>query len=180
MANIPFATVNDAEARSREMWEAYLGRPKNAEDVTESLYAPSVDAESGDVSLHIPERDPYLDKLLREDQMKPEEIAALVNLYPAWEPSGASYQADDLVAHENELYKVVQAHTSQPDWQPDQVPALFVNVAPKGVIPEWIQPQGAHDAYALDALVTHSDKVWRSTVVDNVWEPGVYGWEEIV
>lgn len=24
--------------------------------------------------------------------------------------------------------------------------------------------------------VTHKDKTWISTAKDNVWEPGVYGW----
>lgn len=37
---------------------------------------------------------------------------------------------------------------------------------------------GAHDAYALGAKVSHKEKHWTSTVANNVWEPGVYGWEE--
>lgn len=42
---------------------------------------------------------------------------------------------------------------------------------------EWVQPTGAHDAYALGAVVSHNGKVWVSTVDSNVWEPGGYGWE---
>lgn len=47
--------------------------------------------------------------------------------------------------------------------------------------PVWVQPTGAHDAYALDDEVTHAGKVWRSTVNGNVWEPGVVGgvWVEV-
>jgi len=45
------------------------------------------------------------------------------------------------------------------------------------VYPEWVQPQGAHDAYALGAIVSHNGQLWISTVDANVWEPGVYGWE---
>lgn len=44
---------------------------------------------------------------------------------------------------------------------------------------EWVQPTGAHDAYALAAVVAHNGKTWESTVKDNVWEPGVYGWKEV-
>lgn len=44
---------------------------------------------------------------------------------------------------------------------------------------EWVQPTGAHDAYALEAIVAHNGKTWESTVEDNVWEPGVYGWKEV-
>ena len=43
--------------------------------------------------------------------------------------------------------------------------------------PAWVQPLGAHDAYALGAIVSHNEQLWISTVDNNVWEPGVYGWE---
>ena len=36
-----------------------------------------------------------------------------------------------------------------------------------------------HDAYPLGAKVSHNEKHWTSTVENNVWEPGVYGWEEV-
>lgn len=44
-------------------------------------------------------------------------------------------------------------------------------------IPIWRQPQGAHDAYDLGAVVLHADKNWRSTIKANVWEPGLTGWQ---
>lgn len=44
---------------------------------------------------------------------------------------------------------------------------------------EWVQPTGAHDAYALGAVVAHVGKVWESTVENNVWEPQVFGWKEV-
>ena len=28
--------------------------------------------------------------------------------------------------------------------------------------------------------VRHNEKVWVSTIDNNVWEPGVYGWDEIM
>lgn len=40
----------------------------------------------------------------------------------------------------------------------------------------WVQPTGAHDAYAQGAKVTHKGQTWQSTVAANSWEPGVYGW----
>lgn len=42
--------------------------------------------------------------------------------------------------------------------------------------PAWVQPTGAHDAYAEDAAVTHAGKAWRNLTPANVWEPGVSGW----
>lgn len=44
--------------------------------------------------------------------------------------------------------------------------------------PEWVQPIGAHDAYEAGPKVSHNGKKWVSTAPANVWEPGVYGWEE--
>lgn len=43
----------------------------------------------------------------------------------------------------------------------------------------WVQPTGAHDAYPAAWRVTHNAKEWESTVMGNVWEPGVSGWREI-
>lgn len=37
---------------------------------------------------------------------------------------------------------------------------------------EWVQPQGAHDAYRLDATATRDGKLWRSLIDWNVWPPG--------
>ena len=45
--------------------------------------------------------------------------------------------------------------------------------------PAWVQPTGAHDAYAQGAKVSHKGKKWTSDVANNVWEPGVYGWTEV-
>lgn len=45
---------------------------------------------------------------------------------------------------------------------------------------EWKQPTGAHDAYAVDAIVSHNGKIWINTSPANIYEPGVFGWNEIV
>ena len=101
-----------------------------------------------------------------------------IALYPYWKKdiavaTNARYQ------YNGKLYRVVQAHTTQSDWQPDVTPALWVKVS-LDEWPEWVQPTGAHDAYAKGAKVTHNSKKWTSDVDANVWEPGVYGWTEVV
>lgn len=51
--------------------------------------------------------------------------------------------------------------------------------------PLWLQPVGAVDAYPVDFVVEHRTggkgpvRVWRSITPANVWEPGVFGWEQI-
>ena len=47
-----------------------------------------------------------------------------VELFPTW-AIGRSYAIGDRVQHGSILYKCVQAHTSQADWTPDAVPALY-------------------------------------------------------
>ena len=101
-----------------------------------------------------------------------------IELYPVWS-SGISVSVNDRYQYNNKLYKCVQAHTAQADWTPDKTPALWVEVS-LDEFPEWKQPAGAHDAYAKGDKVKHNGKKWESTADANVWEPGVYGWSEIV
>jgi len=45
----------------------------------------------------------------------------------------------------------------------------------------WVQPVGSHDAYKVGDIVTHNGSTWQCVAADehgnNVWEPGVFGWE---
>lgn len=98
-----------------------------------------------------------------------------IELFPIW--GLISYSVGDRVQYNGTLYKCIQAHTAQSDWTPDATPALWVVVTVEEW-PEWVQPTGAQDAYAKDSKVTHNGKKWISSYDANVWEPGVYGWEE--
>lgn len=100
-----------------------------------------------------------------------------VELFPQWITEHA-YEVNDRVKFENVLYKCVQAHTSQESWPPNLTPALWVRVTVEEW-PEWVQPIGAQDAYNEGDKVSHNGKHWVSMVNNNVWEPSVYGWEEV-
>ena len=105
-----------------------------------------------------------------------EEAENVTALFPMWEESKA-YAVGDRVQYNELLYRCVQAHTSQADWTPDVVPALWVRTSTEEW-PEWIQPTGAHDAYNQGDKVSHNEKHWVSDIDANVYEPGVYGWTE--
>jgi hypothetical protein len=110
-----------------------------------------------------------------------EQAEQVPNAYPEWE-TGVAYKVGDRRRYDGRLYRCVQAHTSQADWTPDKVPALWVRTSPEGVIPDWVQPTGAHDAYAKGDRVTHGGKVWESLVDGNVWEPSTSTptlWDEV-
>lgn len=58
-----------------------------------------------------------------------EEAAAVPDLYPAWEPGETVAVGDRRYdAHTGKLYKCLQAHTTQPDWKPVDVPALWAEI----------------------------------------------------
>ena len=100
-------------------------------------------------------------------------------VYPEWKPE-VEYTVDDRVLYNDILYKVLQSHTSQETWTPENAPSLFAKILipDEDVIPEWEQPDSTNP-YKLGDEVTHNGKNWMSIVDNNIWEPGVYGWTEI-
>lgn len=113
------------------------------------------------------------------ESLPDEDALESVELFPIWEPD-TEYTADERVSYADKLYRCVQSHTSQADWTPDATSALWTEVAKPGEIPVWRQPTGAQDAYKIGDKVhypTADDPVYISTVDNNVWEPGVYGWD---
>lgn len=100
-------------------------------------------------------------------------------LYPLWEDASA-YDQGQRVRYDGTLYRCLTAHTAQPDWMPPATPSLWARVLvdPSGAILPWAQP-GSTNPYAKGDQVTHGGKTWVSTVDNNTWEPGVYGWQEV-
>jgi len=99
-------------------------------------------------------------------------------LFPNW--SLTSYKVDDRVRYQGDLYKCLQAHEAQSDWNPTSAPSLWAKVLipDPEVIPDWVQPESTNP-YMKGDKVKHLSKTWVSTIDNNVWEPGVYGWEEV-
>lgn len=98
--------------------------------------------------------------------------------YPVWSWD-TDYAVGDRVRYEEVLYRCLTAHTSQAAWTPDAAPSLWTRILipDPEVIPEWEQPESTNP-YMLGDRVTHGGKVWVSIMDNNVWEPGVHGWEE--
>lgn len=99
-----------------------------------------------------------------------------IELFPAWE-APKWVETGYRCRYEGKLYKVIQAHTTQMNWTPDITPALWMEVS-VDEWPEWKQPLGSEDAYHAGDKVSHNDKRWISSIDANIWEPGVYGWDE--
>lgn len=117
-----------------------------------------------------------------------ENALMCVHLYRPWTPGVTYKEGDYLVYGENnvgdpQLYKVAQGHTSQSDWLPGAVPALYtaIGLTSEGY-PIWSKPTGAHDAYNEGDIVEYDGKLYVSTTNGNVWSPSEYpsAWEEYV
>lgn len=119
-------------------------------------------------------------------QTLPEEKALEVSAtYEEWE-SAKAYSADEYVTYgvnsvgDPQLYKVVQAHTSQVDWTPDVTASLYtpIGLTDDGY-PIWSQPVGSHDAYNSNDIVEYNGVLYKSLIDGNVYSPDAYpqGWE---
>jgi hypothetical protein len=93
---------------------------------------------------------------------------------------GAFYNVGEVISNNDEIYIILQAHVSQADWLPSEVPALYKHKASEGVIPDWIQPTGSHDAYNTGDMVTFAELIYESLIDGNVWSPDAYpiGWQK--
>ena len=116
------------------------------------------------------------------DEEKALEIATD---YDSWKVGKAYAVGEYFTYGENsvgdpQLYKVVQAHTSQADWLPDTTASLYTAI---GLDEEgytvWSQPTGAHDAYNTGDMVNYNGIIYRSLIDGNVYSPAAYpaGWE---
>lgn len=58
-------------------------------------------------------------------------------------------------------------------------PGLYHSlIPPTRFVPQWVQPTGAQDAYAVGQWVWHGGQVWENLTPANVWQPGVTGWRD--
>ena len=101
-------------------------------------------------------------------------------LFKKWK-AGEAVALNDIREYNGVLYKTIQAHTTQADWKPNLTPALWKVVQPEGVIPDWKQPTGAHDAYKIGDKVKFNGNKYESLINANTYSPTVYpaGWKKI-
>lgn len=116
-----------------------------------------------------------------------EQAMEVANVFPTYKV-GQAYKENEMLTYgtnnvgDPQLYRVVQAHTSQADWTPDATPALY---APIGLndagYPVWSQPTGAHDAYNAGDIVDYNSTLYKSLIDGNVYSPEAYpqGWEVV-
>lgn len=107
---------------------------------------------------------------IRAETLAPERLPKVAAAFPPWRP-GDTVAVGDLRRYAGTVVECIQDHTTQADWAPDVTPALWKVHRVPGEAEPWVQPTGAHDAYAAGETVTHNSKTWSSNVDGNVWEP---------
>ena len=90
-------------------------------------------------------------------------------------------KAGTIVRDGDNLYRSIHDITNvAQNTKPSETPSMWTRIGdPNEEYPEWVQPIGSHDAYSAGDKTSHLDKKWISMVDGNVWEPGVYGWNEV-
>lgn len=106
-------------------------------------------------------------------------------LYDEWSGESIEYKQGQRLRFQGLLVKVLQDHTSQPDWAPNAAPSLFAVILPgqdgSGVeVGIWQRPS-ADNGYGYGDKTIHNGHLWQSdydpdgTLGGNVWEPGTVG-----
>ena len=118
----------------------------------------------------------------------PAETPALFSVYRE-NVDGIDWIANEPVTvgtvrlYEEIKYSCIQSHTTQVDWTPPTTASLWavVDETPVEEYSEWVQPTGAHDAYAIGDKCTFNSHLWESMINANVWSPSVYpaGWNDL-
>ena len=114
------------------------------------------------------------------EMLTDEQAAAVPTLYRAWEP-GTEYAVGERRLYNGILYRCLQSHFAQEAWNPADAPSLWAKVltGDTGEILPWEQPDSTNP-YMTGDKVTHNGRTWVSDIDINTWEPGVYGWSEVV
>lgn len=111
-----------------------------------------------------------------------EEVESVKVLFPQWKV-GTYYEMNTRVRFKENVYKILQAHTSQEDWRPDVAVSLYAPLLideETNEILEWVQPDSTNP-YMIGDRVIFEEKIYESLIDNNTWSPVAYpaGWQEI-
>ena len=111
-----------------------------------------------------------------------EEVESVKVLFPQWKV-GIYYKMNTRVRFKENVYKILQAHTSQEDWMPDVAVSLYapllINEETNEIL-KWAQPDSTNP-YMIGDKVIFEEKIYESLIDNNIWSPADYptGWQEI-
>lgn len=110
------------------------------------------------------------------------EFEGAEDAFDEWSGEEIEYKLGLYLMYNDKVYKVIQPHTSKPEWTPDVATSLYAAVPdPRVDYAPFVQPTGPHDAYMTGDTTTFNGRKYRSRIDNNVWSPEQYpgGWEEV-
>lgn len=105
--------------------------------------------------------------------VEPIDRPLLVDVEPADDPEWSTneqVEVGDRRSYDGIVYRCIQAHRTQGNWRPPNVPALWTPARADG--DPWVQPTMAEDAYGIGDIVWHDGALWSSQIDANTTTPG--------
>lgn len=104
----------------RELTDAEMAEIRKAENLARIRERARPLTESEVVSM-------LLSQKVQEIEVDDATALRMKGFYPEWE-TGTAYAVGNKLTRNGKLYKVLQAHTSQAGWKPENVPAMFAEI----------------------------------------------------
>lgn len=147
-----------------------------------TVYIPPVVEPSATVEPELDEVIMAIKQLLSTEatNLSDEDALGVAALYPTWVSKiGETVSIGDRFWYDGRLWKVIQAHTVQEDWTPNEAKSLYTEITIEEW-PIWVQPIGAEDAYNIGDKITYNGEHYVSTINSNVYSPEAYpaGWQK--
>lgn len=127
---------------------------------------------------------------VKSSDLSNEDKEKLVSQFDEYQ-IGVAYEVGKILNVDGVLYRVVQSHTSQEDWNPTNTASLYTpyltptivdeDGTETEVVNEFKQPTGAHDTYQKGDKVLFKGEVYESLIDNNAYSPEAYaqGWKKI-
>ena len=133
----------------------------------------------------------YQQNLAAIEILGDEDALEVKEQYPPFNPNGYSYTENERFYYpvNNKLYRVLQPHTSQPDWLPTTAVSLYevVYVAPDNPCENTEAWNGDnHLQYTVGYQVKHNNAIWEAVNTTHTWiapahsGDGAISWEHIM
>ena len=117
-----------------------------------------------------------------------DETATLLpeSLFAAWQPDKLYDIVGEVVVYEGVRYRIAQAHTSQANWLPSDVPALYGKLTFEGGVQVWERPQAHNVIMKGERRLFRTEdgfdgNVYESLIDNNSWSYVEYsqGWKMV-
>ena len=121
-------------------------------------------------------------KMAQDGTLDDVTISEHPTLFSKWDENWTG-KAGTILRDGDSLYRSIHdVTTTAQNTKPSETPSMWTQISnPYEEYPEWVQPLGEHDVYTIGDKVTHKNKRWiNDTYENNVWEPGEFGWTEVI